>query len=125
MIQDLLSDYERLVADGLSVDNIARALGSNVQVVKRKLTEFGLSAPRENDRIYGLSNNTYLIRAELGAILTRMNEHMSYQEMSITTGIIRSKISEAMIGPYNYDWTLSQIERTLAHEGKTIYDLTR
>ena len=125
MIQGSLLDYEKLVADGLSVDNIARALGSNVQVVKRKLNEYGLSAPRENDRIYGLSTNTYIIRAELGAILTRMNEHMTYQEISVATGIIRSKITDAMTGPYNYDWTLSQMERTLAHEGKTIYDIAR
>ena len=125
MIQASLSDYEKLVTEGYSVDNIARALGENKQVVKRKLSELNLSAPKTNTKIYGLTNNTFIIRAQLGAILTHMNETMSYKEISIITGIIRSQITNAMTGPFDYDWTLSQIERTLAHEGKTIYDITR
>ena len=116
----------RNLADGgWSPDNIARALGCNKVVVQRKLTSLGITASKENTTIYGLTASSYLIRAELGAIITRMNDTMSYEEISQATGLNRRQITHAMIGPYNYDWTLTQIERTLAHEGKTIYDITR
>lgn len=115
-----------LISDGNTASEIANRLGMNEQVVRRKLVELGMGAPRATTRMpFGITRNSYSLRAALGMILTEMVEReVSQSEISEFTGLNRREIARAKDYPYSHDWKLSQIERTLQHEGKTLNDIS-
>jgi hypothetical protein len=43
--------------------------------------------------------------------------------VSMLTGLNRNELADAKTNPYNHDWKLSQIERTLATQGLTMKDI--
>ena len=120
-----------LAEQGWVATTIAQVLGMSDVVVRRKLKEMGidlagLSHKTRNGLPYGMTTESYGLRAILGDIL--VNLVMKHKEppevVSSLTGLHRREISHAMKAPYTHDWKLSQIERTLKCEGKSINDIT-
>jgi hypothetical protein len=115
-----------LVADGFTVSECANKLGLNEQVTRRKLQELCLQPVRYSTRIpIGLSNHSYRLRTELGCIVTDLLETRTERQVSEITGLNRREISRAKDRPYNHDWKLSQIERTLGCVGRNLDEIGR
>lgn len=68
-----------------------------------KITNSGLQP------IIGLTDESYNFRSRLGNNLFALGE--DHRQVTLDTGILFRSIKSARDKPFNYDWTLSQIER--------------
>lgn len=119
-----------LVKANQSARQIADALGLNEMVVRRKIKAAGLELAKGTRFIPQLTNNSYKLRATLGFILVQLWEKFhDYEPISEITGLNRQEINRAKSRPFDHDWRLSQIERTLAYDEKqlkeVIYEASR
>ena len=115
-----------LVSDGYRTRDIADRLGMNEQVVRRKLLEFSLTPQQGTELMpFGMTQETYSLRAALGQIITDMINQDGFFQTNISeiTGLNRNEIAKARNHPYSHDWKLSQIERTLRQGGTTLKDI--
>lgn len=118
---------KHLAKQGRCSNEIAHVLGMNVQTVRRKLRKMELlltaAQPNRNLLPYGLTDASYKLRATLGQIIIDLMEKNNQPAVSSLTGLHRREIYNAMKHPFKHDWTLSQIERTLGCEGKSLNDI--
>ena len=117
MIQGSSSDCKiKVLAEADSSSRaIARKLGMNHRYVQQRLKALGIKAGSSGDRPH-LSDLTAKLRIVLGDILTELAN--SRKNISELTGLNKREIHNAMNRPWQHDWTLSQIERTLAHDSR-------
>jgi AraC-like DNA-binding protein len=110
-----------LVAQDYSSASIASYLGMNPEYVRQRLRAMGLKAGRKT--VSMLQPESYLLRSRLGMIITDLMEKELQPMVSMLTGLNRNELADAKTNPYNHDWKLSQIERTLATQGLTMKDI--
>ena len=104
-----------LIADRVHPEDIAKILGRHPVAVRRLLPERYRPKPRSATP-FGLTDNTMALRAKLGLIIASMTENgISREKIGELTGLNARESYRAERRPYNHDWTLSQIERTLAY----------
>lgn len=114
----------QLVNEGKTRSEIASELGRNYYVICRHINRLGLtpvegrgSAPNS------LSKRTVGLRMQLGALILEMRENKSANEISQITGLNRRELRRAEVRPWDHDWTLSQIERTLDYHDIELKEL--
>lgn len=94
-------------------------LGRHPVALRRELPEGYRGKPRSKIP-YGLTEETDKIRARLGSIIAAMSDDgLSREQIGEITGLNARQSFRAERRPFSHDWTLSQMERTLA------YDTTR
>ena len=97
-------------------EDIAIILGRH-PVAVRRLLPVGYDPKPRQAAPYGLTEQTTVIRARLGGIIASMSEKgMSRERIGELTGLNKRESHRAERRPFNHDWTLSQIERTLAYD---------
>ncbi len=108
---------------------IAQILGMNEHVVRRKLQELkiepGFMHKKRDGLPYGMTSNSYKLRAQLGQIVAGLMDKYEQPAVSSLTGLNRQEITHAMKHPFDHDWKLSQMERVFDCEGKSINDISR
>ena len=110
---------QKLIADRVHPEDIALILGRHPVAVRRLLPK-GYDPKPRLDSPYGLTDNTYALRAELGTILMTMTDKgLTREQIGEITGLNRRESYAAERRPFKQDLTLSQIERILAWEGKS------
>lgn len=110
-----------LVKQRVHPEDIAIILGRHPVAIRRLLPDDYNPKPRLSIP-YGLTGATIAIRARLGGIIAKMTEDgLSRAEIGELTGLNARESHRAEQRPFNHDWTLSQIERTLeyADAGRT------
>jgi hypothetical protein len=106
----------KLIEDKVHPEDIAIILGRHPVAVRRLLPEGYDPKPRLS-LPYGLTEQTMGLRAKLGSIIASMN--MSRERIGEITGLNKRESYRAERRPFSHDWTLSQIERTLAYDSKS------
>lgn len=105
--------WDSLIRDKVHPLDISQILGLHINVVRRKLPK-GYSP---NDRLetpFGLTSSSISFRMWLANILIDMSDSgLSRQQISNITGLNKHESHRAERRPFNHDWTISQIERTL------------
>jgi hypothetical protein len=124
MTQD--EQIKLLAEQGFRPPRIASMIGMNANVVRQKLKDMKIEPGfiKQTKIPYGLTRQSYKLRAQLGQIITDLSTKYEQGAVSSLTGLNRREISHAMRHPYSHDWKLSQIERTLDCEGLSIHDIT-
>lgn len=115
----------KLIADRVHPEDIAVILGRHPVAVRRMLPKGYDPKPRLVTP-YGLTDETATLRAKLGGIIASMTEKgLSREEIGELTGLNKRESYRAERRPFSHDWTLSQIERTLAYgtTGRTRIEL--
>jgi hypothetical protein len=109
----------KLVKERVHPEDIAIILGRHPVAIRRMLPKNYNPKPRLTTP-YGLTEQTDALRARLGGILARMSEKgLSRQQIGELTGLNKRESYRAERRPFLHDWTLSQIERTLAYDDQT------
>lgn len=109
----------KLIKEGYGAEDIAKILGRHAVAVRRLLPKDHKVTKRLNGP-YGLTDETYALRAKLGMIVASMTEKgLSREEIGELTGLNKRESFRAEQRPFLHDWTLSQIERTLAYGSTT------
>ena len=110
---------EKLIEDRVHPEDIAVILGRHPVAVRRMLPEGYDPKPRLKVP-YGLTDKSASLRAKLGAIIAQMTlDGLSRAEIGEITGLNLRESCRAEQRPFKHDWTLSQIERTLAYGNST------
>ena len=110
---------QKLIADRVHPEDIALILGRHPVAVRRLLPK-GYDPKPRLDSPYGLTDNTYALRAELGTILMTMTDKgLTREQIGEITGLNKRESFRAERRPFAHDWTMSQIERTLAYGSTT------
>lgn len=105
----------KLIKERVHPEDIAVILGRHPVAVRRLLPK-GYKPKRRLALPYGLTEETDALRAQLGGIIAAMSEKgLSRQEIAELTGLNKRESHRAERRPFAHDWTLSQIERTLAY----------
>ena len=105
----------KLIADRVHPEDIAVILGRHPVAVRRKLPKDYDPKPRL-EAPFGLTQDTDSLRARLGAIIATMTENgLSREEIGELTGLNKRESHRAERRPFDHDWKLSQVERTLAY----------
>lgn len=108
-----------LLNEGYGAEDIAKILGRHPVAVRRLIPNDHKVTKRLRTP-YGLTDETYALRAKLGLIIAEMSEKgLSREEIGELTGLNKRESYRAEQRPYSHDWTLSQMERTLAYGSKT------
>lgn len=102
----------KLIKERVHPEDIAVILGRHPVAVRRLLPK-DYKPKRRLAAPYGLTDDTLPLRAMLGGIIASMNK--SREEIAEITGLNKRESHRAERRPFNHDWTLSQIERTLAY----------
>lgn len=104
---------ERYLGQKLHPIDIANRLGMHVNALRRVLPKGYSHKPREA-LAYGITDKSYAFRIYLADILISLEmEGRSPTEISMLTGLNKHERYRASNAPFEHDWTLSQIERTL------------
>lgn len=113
-------EVKRLVDEGRTASEICAILGVAPVSLRNILKEHNLRPSRvKSFRTYGLSDDSIQFRAKLAGLLNDMKTTMTYAEIAKATGLNTWQQKAATTRPYDYDWTLSQIERTLNYNGQS------
>lgn len=108
----------KLIEERVHPEDIAIILGRHPVAVRRLLPAGYDPKPRQSTP-HGLTANTHALRARLGSIIATMSEKgMSREAIGELTGLNKRESYRAERRPYSHDWTLSQIERTLAYDSQ-------
>lgn len=102
----------KLIKERVHPEDIAVILGRHPVAVRRLLPK-DYKPKRRLTTPYGLTDETLPLRATLGGIIASMN--MSREQIAEITGLNKRESHRAERRPFAHDWTLSQIERTLAY----------
>lgn len=114
-----MKEIRELYAKGWRPKIIAKHLGIS-EIYVRKFVA-GLDKPaKQYNTDYVLTENlterTFRLRSSLGYRLKQMlDAGMGAREVARITGVPQNKQREASERPFQYDWTLTQIERVMAH----------
>jgi hypothetical protein len=116
---------KELAAQDKTATEIANILGLNPFVVRRKCYGMGIVLPFSSYAMpHGITDQSYELRMALGSIIVDMRAGgLKNRDISEITGLGRRQITAAETRPYKHDWSLSQIERTLAHANKTLKEV--
>lgn len=99
-------------------EDIAKILGMHPNAVRRKIPK-GYSPNPRLKIPFGLTNKSSQFRAYLAGVIIDMGESgLSRQQISAITGLNKFESCNAERRPFKHDWTISQIERTLAWKEK-------
>ena len=113
-----MSTFDDLIKERIAAEDIAVILGRHPVAIRRVLPKGYNPKPRMS-RPYGLTENTDALRAKLGAIVSNMSEKgLTREQIGEITGLNLRESYRAERRPFNHDWTLSQIERTLTWAGE-------
>lgn len=108
-----------LIKEGYSAEDIAQITGRHPVAVRRMLPA-GYKPTKHLDTPYGLTDKTDALRVKLGGIIASMTEKgLSRKRIGELTGLNKRQSYAAERRPFNYDYTLSQIERVLAYDTTT------
>lgn len=108
----------KLIANRVHPEDIATILGRHPVSLRRILPKGYNPKPRSRSP-YGLTDKTTGLRASLGGIIAAMSEKgLNREEIGELTGLNKLESYRAERRPFAHDWTLSQIERTLAYESR-------
>lgn len=124
MVSLLDCKIAELVRLGRTAKEIAAILGRNQAVVSRDCQRLGITPVRiPTGELYGLTDKSLPLRMDLAGCLVDIQQAgATPTEISEITGLTRRQIPAATSRPFNHDWTLTQIERTLTYFGKTLKD---
>ncbi len=110
-----MSTFDDLVKQRVAAEDIATILGRHPVAVRRKLPKDYDPKPRL-ETPFGLTQDTDSLRARLGAIIATMTENgLSREQIGELTGLNKRESYRAERRPFDHDWKLSQVERTLAY----------
>lgn len=105
----------KLIKERVHPEDIAVILGRHPVAVRRLLPK-DYKPKRRLALPYGLTEETDALRAKLGNMIAEMSEKgLSRQQIAEISGLNKRESYRAERRPYAHDWTLSQIERTLAY----------
>jgi len=110
-LNDGLTAKEIAAREGLQPDY---ALKERARIASEENLE--VKETSSSEKIYGLTDKTKDLRAKLGNVLYRMRNEgkLPPKEVARITGIPVKHQKRASDRPYSYDWTLTQMERTIA-----------
>lgn len=113
----------KLIEEKCAPEDIAHILGRHPVAIRRLLPK-GYKPLKRMQVPYGLTTRTVPIRAKLASILIEMSEKgLTREQIGEITGLNKRQSYQAERRPYNFDWSLSQIERTLSWKGATFSDM--
>lgn len=108
----------KLIEERYTPEDIARILGRHPIAVRRLLPK-GYKPLKKLQSPYGLTDKTNALRGRLAGILVEMSESgLTRSQIGEITGLNKHESCRAEKRPYDFDWSLSQIERTLKWKGE-------
>lgn len=108
-----MNSLDSCMEERLHPVDIAQRLGMHLNAVRRVLPQDYSHKAREANP-YGLTEKSVPFRMFLASILFSMGERgYNRTQIASITGLNKHESCRAERNPFNHDWTLSQIERTL------------